>query len=246
MTFCVLGLQRSGTNFVERLLGANVEDGKGIENAWRNKGIWKHGYDFENKPEWDTDSLIRMRSGHWGGKRAYEELSTGIRWPIYIYKHPYNWLESITDKPVDIKKTYSLSGVDSSPNTFSGIDLELLAKLYVDHTRYYFNFPHKIYRLSYESLIDNVETTKYHVRNIAKFWNKEILHDDIHIINKVPQSDDFTEERRNRYKKIEIKKFSLQHLRIINSIIDQKTLQKQGYSLITTEEDYWRHKVSPI
>lgn len=236
-TFTVFGLQRSGTNFLEQLLKNNVSQ-VNIVNRWKSgDGIWKHAYDMEKKP---TNGKT---AGEQGDKTKAEMIGGRIH-AIYIHKHPYSWLQSITNKHVDIKKTYPFV-TDDSTIMLKDLNLIRLTQLYRDHTAYWLNKveTRKVYHVKYEDLIESESHTKEIVKDIASFFDRKIKHKTIQIPNRVSQSKQFTEEERQRYKKYQIQTLSYEHIQEINRILNRDHLEKQGYDLIETERDYRAHKV---
>ena len=239
-TFTVFGLQRSGTNFLEQLLTQNVNQVT-IVNRWKpGDGIWKHAYDLENKP--DNGSAVGLK-----GDKQKADMIGGRIHAIYIHKHPYSWIQSITNKHVDIKKTYPFVIENSEdPNMMlKELNIVKLAEMHRDHTAYWLNkvANRKVYHLKYEDLIESEEKTEAIVNDIAEFFNRKLKHKHIRIPDKVSQSNKFTEADREKYKKYRIETLTYEHIQKINSILNREHLQKQGYDLIETERDYRHHKV---
>lgn len=236
-TFTVFGLQRSGTNFLEKLLSQNINN-VNIVNRWKaGDGIWKHAYDVENKPR-DGKSV-----GLCGDREKANMIGSRIH-AVYIHKHPYSWLQSITNKHVDIKKTYPFV-TEKSTIMLNQLNLIRLTQLYRDHTEYWLNKveERKVYHLKYEDLIESPEKTKEIVKDIASFFDRKLKNNKIEIPERVSQSDKFTEDDRERYKKYRIQTLSYEHIQEINLILNREHLKKQGYDLIETEHDYRAHKV---
>lgn len=236
-TFTVFGLQRSGTNFLEQLLKSNVGQ-VNIVNRWKSSdGIWKHAYDMEKKPN-DGKS-----AGEQGDKRKAEMIGNRIH-AIYVHKHPYSWIQSITNKHVDIKKTYPFV-TEKSSIMLKDLNLIRLAQLYRDHTAYWLDKveTRKVYHVKYEDLIESDAHTKEIVKDISSFFNRNLKHKTIQIPNRVSQSNKFTEKEREKYKKYQIQTLSYEHIQEINRILNRDHLEKQGYDLIETERDYREHKV---
>lgn len=238
-TFTVFGLQRSGTNFLQQLITRNIRNTK-IANTWRaGDGIWKHAFGIENKP---TDAgPIGMK-----GDPEKAKMIGGRIHSIYIHKHPYSWIESITTKKVDIKKTYPFvtNELDQKANVLNGLNILHLAQLYHDHTRYWLDKveTRKVYHVKYEDLIFSPEKTKEIVTDIAQFFNRKLKETNIIIPDKVGQSDTFNEEKRKRYRNYQITSLSYEQIHQINLILDRDAMAKQGYSMIETEEEYQKHK----
>lgn len=238
-TFTVFGLQRSGTNFLEQLVTKNIRNTK-IVNRWKaGDGIWKHAFGIENKP---TDAgPIGMK----GDPEKAKMIGNRIH-AIYIHKHPYSWIQSITTKNVDIKKTYPFVAreLNQAENVLGGLNILHLAQLYYDHTQYWLDKveTRKVYHVKYEDLIFSPEKTKEIVTDIAQFFNRKLKETNIVIPDKVGQSDKFNEEKRKQYRTYRITTLSYEQIMHINTILDRDAMAKQGYTMIETKEDYEKHK----
>lgn len=238
--FTVFGLQRSGTNFLEQLLRKNIA-GANVLNAWRHDdGIWKHAYDIGSKP------VNGRTAGHRGDPKKEGLIGTQIH-SIYVHKHPYSWIQSICDKQVDIKKVYPhvMEPHQDSDFMLASLNIENLAKLYRDHTAYWLKMldEKKIYHLKYEDLIESPEKTREYVTNIATYFNVKFINkDNIVIPKKVGQSNEFTEADRTKYTQFQITTLTWKHIVKINNILDRDHLNRQGYDLITTQEQYDKHR----
>ena len=238
-TFTVFGLQRSGTNFLEQLVAKNIRNTK-IVNRWKaGDGIWKHAFGVESKPT--GASAIGMK----GDPEKAKMIGNRIH-AIYIHKHPYSWIQSITTKHVDIKKTYPFvtNELGQKANVLNGLNILHLAQLYHDHTRYWLDKveTRKVYHVKYEDLIFSPEKTKEIVTDIAQFFNRKLKETNILIPEKVGQSDKFNEEKRKQYRNYRITTLSYEQIQHINSILDRDAMAKQGYTMIETEEEYRNHK----
>lgn len=236
-TFTVFGLQRSGTNFLEQLVTRNINH-VNIVNRWKpGDGIWKHAYDVENKNPGANATGLK------GSKEKAEMIGNRIH-AIYVHKHPYSWIQSITNKNVDIKKTYPFV-VEEGAMMLGNLNIVKLAELYRDHTKYWLNKVEtsNVYHVKYEDLIQNNEKTEEIVRDIAQFFNRNLKANKINIPDKVSQSNKFTEQDREKYKKYRIQTLTYEHIQKINSILKPALLSRQGYDLIESERDYREHKV---
>lgn len=236
-TFTVFGLQRSGTNFFEQLLTQNVTQVHIISRWKPGDGIWKHAYDVENKPTNGTAVGLK------GDQEKAEMIGNRIH-AIYIHKHPYSWIQSITNRHVDIKKTYPFVA-EQSNMMLKELNIIKLAELYRDHSAYWLNkvTTKNVYRVKYEELIESKEKTEAVVTDAAQFFNRKLKNNKIRIPDKVSQSNKFTEAEREKYKKHCIQTLEYEHIQEINRILNYDDIQKQGYDLIETERDYRFHKV---
>jgi hypothetical protein len=275
-TFQILGLQRSGTNFIEQLLKENYssENKVVILNKWQQSdGIWKHAYDVD--PE-DSEIAQKNREGLYRRLQFNRSKSdskiklTGtnlldVSRPeivsknyIWIHKHPYSWLESITNKPLDILKTYiwvkeENKNQDSEFVFFNsnrrGLDTLKLCELYKEHTLYWFSvFKRKhmlnYKRITYEKLIKTPEDTRRHLDEISEQFNFPLKNGEIIIPNKVSQSSTWDSKSHSKYTKIKISKFSWEQIQKFNQIITKSVFDQLGYKMITSHEEYLHHKVA--
>lgn len=205
--YTVLGLQRSGTEFIEELIRRNLPNSH-IANTRPDRPsnkIWKHCY---------------------GIKRLPKHINF-----LYTHKHPYMWIESILNNHVDVLDSYSYPHV-AKPGKFmlKGFNIEALATLYRDHTRFWLDLIPRapIYYTSYEDLIDSEENTIYHVNQISKFFNQPLINDHVEIPGKVRQSNPFTEKDREKYRNTITTILEPQHIEVIDKILYNIMLQ-QGY-----------------
>jgi len=226
--FTVFGLQRSGTNFLEQLIKNSVNN-VGCLNTW-SRHIWKHAYNIESHP------------------RNTKKAKLNTHKIIYIKKHPYSWIESICDKHVDIKKTYEhVTNTNTNKDTqqwmHKGLNLVELAKLWNDHTSYWIDQRTKqnIYSLKYEDLILSEDQTRFQLKKICEHFNWT-HNKPINIPKKVSQSDQFNDNKRERYKNIKLISLSFEQILEINKHISNQTLEPFNYDLIETIEEYNKHK----
>lgn len=243
-TVTIFGLQRSGTNFTEQLVKRNIKN-VSIGNAWRNNpiGIWKHAYDIDVKPN------AAKNNGDRGDVQRYKKIGNEIKaW--YIHKNPYSWIESICTKQVDIKKTYPRvvfkEGRDEKRFEVNGLSIERLIELYRDHTNFWFRVcdEKKIFHLSYEDLIYSADSSRAGVNAFAEHYGLQCNRPrDVIIPEKVGQSDQFSEQTRQKYKEVKLKLLNWEHVVKINNTLNHEHTAWQGYDLITTKEKFNFHKV---
>lgn len=227
--FTVFGLQRSGTNFTEQLIRLNLYNVQ-ISNAWRvTNGIWKHIYDIENKHQ--DQAAFGLK-----GDPNKEKLIGSTVNSVYIHKHPYSWIQSITRKNVDIAKTYPFVTNLSNQSRYNMGKLNLLelVRLYNEHTNYWLNKmkTRKIFHVKYEDLIASEDATREYVRDISKFTNIHIVNNEIKIPKRVSQSANFNEQSRKMYLEVDTSSLTQDQINIINEHIDKDMVKLQGYSLV--------------
>lgn len=96
----VNGLQRSGTNYLTRLISDNFHDIRNVNKAKTNSPAWKHNLVIDE----NLYSEARVHSPNYF---------------VFIYKNPYTWLESICVRGgVDYVSTQLLHG---DPKKIEGI-----------------------------------------------------------------------------------------------------------------------------
>lgn len=237
-TFTIFGLQRSGTNFLERLVTSNLK-GLRLQCHWRgDHGIWKHIYNIE------TNDPNATAIGLKGDLKKGNMIGTEIL-GAYTHKHPYAWIESIARKNVDIKKTYPFV-TEPSDMMLGSLNIIKLAELYKNHTSYWLNKVNqrKVYHVKYEDLIDSPERTKQVLFEIADFFKVDRPNvRNITIPNRVGMSAPFNETSREKYKNYQLETLTYDHIKAINQILNPQHLRKQGYTLITSEEEYLTRKI---
>jgi len=275
--FQILGLQRSGTNFLEQLLKDNCEQKRsvGIINMWHQRqlnGIWKHAYDVDPedlkiaqknekglyRPEIERQQTDSTRAPAGSKLLDVDNPAITSKNYIWIHKHPYSWLESVTNKSVDILNTYKWISArrEDQDNEFvffndknQALNTLRLCELYREHTLYWFSvfkrkpaLNHK--RIMYEQLIQSKEDTQRHMDEISEQFNfplkKELL-----IADRVSQSAKWDSTRHAKYTKIEIRKFSWKQIQKYNEVLTTPVFRRLGYKMITTHEEYMQHKVAP-
>ena len=257
MDLTVFGIQRSGTNFLEQCIRKNIQDAR-IKNQWRVDGYWKHTYDFQHKPKYDAKS---KGYGECGGQEMYDKLIDTRHRIIYIHKHPYNWIQSICNKNVDILKTQSdmqnknkIFPKSDQFFMFDRIDILRAAWFWTKHVSWWYELrdiiidkhgADKSYFVAYESLIKDDQQTLWHVKRIADRMGLPYRNKDIIPVS-VGQSDTFTESSRTRYLQIELSGFHWNHISEINKYLDKNLMKRLGYKLIETEKEFNNHKVSPV
>jgi hypothetical protein len=237
--YTTYGLQRSGTNFLEGLIRQNVKQGQ-VNNMWRsNNGIWKHAFDIENHKLGGHEKLNFLRKNN----------------AIWIHKHPYSWIESVTRKHVDLMKTqeqYVKQLGDEPPwQKMGNFRLGGIIELWNKHTRYWWGKLHTteygVYHLPYERLVKSDHDTKQEtIKFIDHFKGERKNPDDIIIPGKVGQSGKFTDAWRDKYLNIKLELLTWQQVQFINERIDREMCKRLGYILYEYEVDYQPKKIGRI
>ena len=252
------GMQRSGTNFLEQCIRKNIQGPK-IVNQWR-KGVWKHIHRIDEKPEFDgIENPRRLVAGEYGGPKLMQRILDKNLRLVYIHKHPYNWLQSITNKSVDTMKTQPMMFHKNGPKSdeffqFGQIDILKATRFWVDHVSWWYGVRNKMherygedftYFVSYENLIESEQNTIHHLKKMAERFQLTYMGKDI-IPKNVGQSDPWTEKTRQRYTQMQLASFSWDHISEINKYIDKDLMKRLGYTLIESEREFLTHKVSPV
>ena len=220
----VFGLQRSGTNFLQRLLIDNIPQIKIISHWSGEFGIWKHIYNIETNDPKATPIGLR------GDLKKANLIGDKIT-AIYIHKHPYSWIQSILRKSIDLKKTYPFITdiTDDKSMMVDGFNLYKLAELHRDHTGYWLNKvdEDRAFQVRYEELIESPEKTREIVFKASEMFKTRLKEEDIRIPNKVSLSDIFTEEKRNQYKTYKIETLNFDQIQKINKVLNHNYLKNK-------------------
>ena len=249
LEFCVLGIQRSGTNYLSAMIKRNIKAKIYHErNTWKQtRGVWKHCMELEDKRDFNDFQRTYEETGNYGGALRLSYLKNDIN-VAYIHKHPYSWIESIIYNNVDIKRTFPdlvVSKNTKEDHVFEQLDLAKLVDHWIRHVTYWYDKrkEYNIYCVSYENLISN---TEYHIRNIAKKWNKECVSDKgFSQVEKVGQSVLFNDGLRDKYKQVNISLLGYHHIEYINNKLPQKLIKDLGYSMIEDTITWQNRKIKP-
>lgn len=226
MKIVVFGLQRSGTNFIESFLRENLHDVIIVNTDSRY--IWKHEENI------DLERIDR-NNGH-----------------ILITKSPYNWIESILRKPVDIKRRRQyLSENDKTKISINGFDIEELASLWNKYMKNFYNEDY-IKKINYEKVRyeDIIESKENHVLflekishrfNLSRKYDKDKL-DSVNLPKKVSQSEEWNEQRRIDFLNEKLTNLTWESIQLINQHLEEETLFLSGYKRINNKEEYERKK----
>lgn len=212
--FVILGLQRSGTNFLEQCLKKNIRNLR-IANK-NDDGIWKHSYGSNNN--------LNLNK-------------------IMIVKHPYSWVDSIVRNNQDIKKRYiRVVKTKDTKYIIDDFNLDELIRLWNDFNNYWLE--QNIEYVIYEHIISSYESIKEVILRVTEKYSYELIFNENKLIipNKVGQSRPFTEEMRYNYLNYKLYYLSWENVIRINSIIDHHLLNIFNYNLITTEDEYSQRK----
>lgn len=168
----VVGLQRSGTNYLTELLKENFKD----DVAGYLYPFWKHSFPHETRVYLQNGKIFKQPKPHISGCRK-----------ILICKSFKHWFESVKRNPADLKQ--------KRPEIFkeNEIDIFEAEELYRDFMSDWSYFVD--YTISYEYLISDFDKALKDIQRVFKLEPKGKFKD----IKKVPHSKEFTEEKRKYY-----------------------------------------------
>ena len=219
--FIVFGLQRSGTNFLEANIRANLS-GIEIGNAFSAGDIWKHAFSIES-----PSKHINPAAKHWYNQETADKLNHTAH--VFLHKNPYTWIESLLNRQMDLKRTYPLSNRKNNEDDvmINNINVTYLAELWTDHAQYWLS--KGTYRIRYEDIIVNPNAVIQEIEKISKHFNLKMA-DQPKAIQTVKMSS-FDEKKRDSLlsfhtPRLDGNEFAIQS---INSIIPDDLMEKLGY-----------------
>ena len=206
--FGIYGIQRSGTNFLQKFIGTNTEL-KYVKNEWKHT---------QKMPE---------------GFKSYQNQE---RLCIYVYKSPYKWIESIIRNHEDVPKKWAplyplkttgdgIVTVDSwhrGRDKPTQLNLEALTKCYSDHIKWWLWQKHSnLVFVQYEQLMVDPQAWLVELGERHQFTVKSNK-----VPEKVSQSDPFTDARKEYYiNDSKLEYLTQEHINIINETIDPEILK---------------------
>lgn len=214
--FYIFGLQRSGTNFVENLIGKNFHAKKMNSKA----KCWKHSLDIPKGYNSDNPTVL-------------------------LHKNPYTWIESVALRnTADFAKTQKRYPVDApteekfklGPKNFN---VQNLAKTYRDfYNTWLIEVDEKISKnmliIKYETLLEPDAREKT-LNNIGERFNLKRKNPgrwDIPAKGSVSQSKDYNDKREAYYKAGRPRQMTVIQTDEVNQIIGKKIFQTMEYQMI--------------
>ena len=207
--FKVFGVQRTGTTYMRELLKQNF----GVIVLTNELG-WKHGMPVEPWQQLVKDAIERKYT-----VEQLELVANGIKNGIHaviMIKSPYTWVCSIEKwarnawKKEDLSTWTAKKYVDLYNGRYSGY-LSFYAGLYCYKT---------VTVVRYEDLLRNFGEQMSRISQATGLHLKQVVN-----INKVQQSDHFTEEKRQYYLKPRGRKD-------VTDAVNWEVIKKYGYEPI--------------
>lgn len=206
----IFGLQRSGTYYLEFFIKSNLK----IKCGNKGQGeLWKHS------PSWPTEILLE--------KETF----------FPIHKNPYMWCESLIIKNVDYvsrQKMFPAKEIGTSDEMCRGFNVANLARQYEYwYDQWMVSLPNeykdRTYHVRYEDLLEEDGREKF-INDVSSRFN--IKRNNVNVINnpnKVTLSDNFTEDKKDKYLNIKTKLLTDANIRIINEVLPDKLFVDMRY-----------------
>lgn len=239
MKIKVIGIQRSGTNYISTLLEDNfhvnsIDTGIGRKPGDPREYFWKHSYNPDQYEQNTDNSPEVVKSGITNLKK--DKIPT-----ILITKNPYFWLESVKRVPGDIGKkniTFvkwrNLIWKGSKPTIrlldLEVFDLESVCKMWNDYHSFWIeNKFENLHTLRYEDLISQVDKE---IDIISTKFNLETKAQKIKIPKKVHMSQDFDAKRIQRSIDQKSPNISEEEKKIMTSTLSTEVLEFYNYKIL--------------
>jgi len=236
----IIGIQRSGTNFLSTLLEDNydvtsIDTGQNRKPGDPREYFWKHSY----KPEQYIDGTDNSSSVVVSG---IEKLKKDKIPTILITKNPYFWVESIKRnsgdigiagisfvkwnniKPIEGKKTIGLAG-------YGYFDLENVCKMWTEYHEYWIeNKFSTLHVIRYEDLLSDTDEKLEEIRDLYNFERKS---ENISIPSVVHMSGKIDKETINRSIEQKEPKITDIEEKVMTSVLTKNVMEYYNYSLRT-------------
>jgi hypothetical protein len=199
----VIGLHRSGTNFLEECLRRAIK--ATIECHNRDQGVWKHGFEFSKLPPNQF---------------------------VIIHKHPVSWVDSIRRKELDLISTRRknqdgrTSWHKDLRDRDGNLDLARLGSLWDAFYKWWtFRIPHAPI-IRYETLIESEKATRAEIIKLCDSLGDKA--GKFSIPKSVYQSNRFTSEKRKGYLNFEFDT-SPEGAQVVLDYVSPALLKRFGY-----------------
>jgi len=209
------GLQRSGTNFLDALIKNNYHVTSLNKEEDKSSPLHKHFRLYDEKdivPELSYKNRTQLPDF-----KSYEQLFDIVPdYYLVIFKDPHSWLLSYKNwaklcKWPEVKHHYI-----EEYNLFYKKWLEFSVQT------------NKIIFVRYIDLLRNPGDELWRLYN--RMGLEKLCPYLVHTINKVDQSDTFTDDRRTYYlDKKYLEEYTEEELRVVNDIIDVNVIHSLGY-----------------
>ena len=213
MDYYIFGLQRSGTNFLQKLIFCNFHARK--VNA--KEGAWKHS--IVDPPKYD------------------KSLPT-----IIIYKNPYTWVESVSMRNnVDWIETQNKYPVNEQIREAlkvgpKNMNLRNLCMTYSSFHNNWLrrNDINKYLIIKYEDLLDPEKRSEVLAKIEDRFGFQRKTRGKWVIPERgdVSQSKDYDEEREKYYLECKPKYLTSRQINEVNRIVGAKRIMRMGYKIL--------------
>ena len=218
----VIGLQRTGTNYVERLLNDSVE-GIDFRGYVRDGGQNYSKHEFPYIKEAVTNSIIKQ---------------DGF---IVVVKNPYMWVESICFRDVysflnskaygDHTGTYKLKEETEIKVGDKRYNIFNILKLYKEYYQEWSKHKDVLF-IQYESFLEENEAL-VECDKVINYMGDGRVKSNFKLPSKpVKNSPNFTQKDFDYYKSQIPKKLTEEHISIINSVLGKDFIKKLGYRIL--------------
>lgn len=210
----IIGIQRSGTNYLETLVKNNFDDV--IRHA--SRGVWKHSVDFPDLYKGDNPTIV-------------------------IHKNPYTWVESIAWRnTVDWLKTQKKYPADESPEDkdfcigpkkLNMVNLILTWRDFHNTWHFNNNLSKKLIKIKYEDLlIDKSREEQLELIQREFNWKKRTNKWVNPKRGTISQSKTYTESDEAYYIAGKPKHLTRKQIDKINEILGKDYILAMGYSIL--------------
>lgn len=208
----VYGLQRSGTNFLQRLMQSNLK-------IKFEKGQWKHSKVVDQLPTHSLHFYIYKTPYKWIDSVARNHEDVPKRWGN-DYK--------LTQDGIMINASHRGRGKD-----ITKLNVANLTKLYNDHITWWMT--RGVGNIVYISYEDFIDSTAEKFVSLAEQQKLQLSRppQNVVIVNKVPQSETFNESKREFY--LSPNKFDYltqEHIECINKHLDPQVIKLINLNLL--------------
>lgn len=228
----ILGLQRSGTNFLQQLISDNYS----FDCTGNYFLLWKHVYNPSITMKHHGQSYCNLVC-HNLKFMKYHGFRTAL-----ITKNPYFWLESMKRNPVDTDDLdWNMFRPDENTEDkvklgFLGdMDLKKVCKIWANFHEYWIeNSFDSLIKIRYEDLLKDTPACLNKVNAHLKIKEGVTLTgQNISVPKKVSQSSNFDSSRIARSIEQKNPKITSREAEVMTSVLSKRVLQHYNYSILT-------------